>query len=261
MASSRSKELQAKQKAERAEFRRRKRESDDPRDWSVIKQMREAWKLGRQFDKQLAPLVIGTFVGIIVLSLAIGLIIDATTDSKNNWIWGLITGIFLGSAVAMWIFGQRMQGVAYKRYDGQPGAGEVALQQLNKKKYQYSPAIFFNRERDCIHRVVGPMGVLLVGDGNPARLKSTLNNEAKRHQQVLYRVPVSTVQIGDGEGQVPLAKLNKHIEKMPKTIEKEQVAELGSKLKSLDAMRAKMPIPKGPMPTSNKGARKMMRGH
>ena len=39
-----------------------------------------------------------------------------------------------------------------------------------------------------------------------------------------------------------------------------QLEEVESRLKALDAMKQRVPLPKGPMPTSTKGARKAMRG-
>ncbi|NOL25893.1 DUF4191 family protein, partial [Escherichia coli] len=54
--------------------------------------------------------------------------------------------------------------------------------------------------------------------------------------------------------------LDKHIKKLPKTLSTSQVDEVVNRLKALDAMRPKVPLPKGPMPSSMKGARAAMRG-
>ena len=87
-----------------------------------------------------------------------------------------------------------------------------------------------------------------------------LSAELKRHQQVLYGIDVHAVQMGDGEGQVPMDKIGKHIKGLPKTLDNLQIDQAKSRLKALDSMKQRIPMPKGPIPTSTKGARKAMRG-
>ena len=66
---------------------------------------------------------------------------------------------------------------------------------------------------------------------------------------------VVTIQMGKGAGQVPLDQLAKHIKKLPKQL---TPAKVNQRLRALDAMRPKAPIPKGPI--NMKGARSAMRG-
>ena len=66
--------------------------------------------------------------------------------------------------------------------------------------------------------------------------------------------------VGRGEGEVPLTKLVKHVNKLPKKIKPAQMTDLVYKLKALDASRPAAPMPRGPVPTSMKGSRKAMRG-
>jgi hypothetical protein len=71
---------------------------------------------------------------------------------------------------------------------------------------------------------------------------------------------VHEIIVGSGDGEVKLTKLNRHIQKMSKNIKPGTQTALMHKLKALDAMRPAAPMPRGPMPTSMKGARKMMKG-
>ena len=66
------------------------------------------------------------------------------------------------------------------------------------------------------------------------------------HEQVAYGVSVVTIQMGKGAGQVPLDQLAKHIKKLPKQLTPAKVGEVNQRLRALDAMRPKAPIPKGP---------------
>ncbi|WP_197016954.1 DUF4191 domain-containing protein [Propionimicrobium sp. BV2F7] len=259
MASERSKELAAKQRAERKALRAKKRNSDNPRDWGTIRQLREAWKATYEFDKKLPLFVFGAWALTAVVGLVIGLIISTATGSSFSWLWFLIFGVLFGMTVAMLVFTNRLKKATYTRYEGQAGSGEVALSMLNKKKYQYTPAIAFNRNKDVVHRVVGPCGLVLVGDGQTGAIRKLLKTEANRHSAIAYNVDVETIVIGDGEGQVPLNELAKHIQRMPKKLDKTQVIDLSSRLKALDASKPRMPIPKGPMPNM-KGAHRAMRG-
>jgi hypothetical protein len=74
---------------------------------------------------------------------------------------------------------------------------------------------------------------------------------------------VTTIIMGDKDGQVPLEKLTDHIRKLPKVLQPYQITDIKQRLRALDALRPPVPLPKGPMPTSPrqvKGARQAMRG-
>jgi len=58
----------------------------------------------------------------------------------------------------------------------------------------------------------------------------------------------------------PLGKLADHIKKLPKIIKTAEITDISNRLRALDSMRPKLPLPKGPMPTSAKGARQAVRG-
>lgn len=256
--SERAKELAAKQKAEAKALRAKKRNSDDPRDWGTWKQIVESYKMTKQYDPKLTWLLLATFVVPIIVAVGLSL---AFSRGRFDWIFALIAGILLGAALTLFTLTNRTKKASYQRYQGQPGSGEVALAMLNKKKWSYSSAIAFTRQMDTIHRVLGPCGVVLIGDGDPGRLKKMLTSEARRHEQVLYGVNVTVVQIGEKDGQIPLENLARHIEKMPRSLDKVQIEETKSRLHALDAMKPRVPLPKGPLPTNTKGSRRMMRGH
>ena len=65
-------------------------------------------------------------------------------------------------------------------------------------------------------------------------------------------VTLTEVIVGDGSGQVPLRKLQKHLKKLPKKLNKVQLRELRNRLKAVGGIN--MPIPKGTM-QMNRNAR------
>lgn len=255
--SERAKELAQQQKAEAKALRQKKRNSDNPRDWSTWKQIRESFRLTHEVDPQLPWWLAGTWLATTIIGLVLGLVLGRS--GSLDWLFGLIGGALFGISAALFMLTQRTKRGTYTRYKGTPGAGEVPLSMLNKKKWTTQPAIAVTRQQDCIHRVVGEGGLILVGDGDPGRLKPLMTAEMKRHQQVLYGINVEFIQMGDEPGQVPMEKLQKHIEKLPKTLDAIQIEEVKGRLKALDAMKSRVPLPKGPLPTT-KGSRRAMRG-
>lgn len=250
MPSHQAKELRAQQKAQVRAEKERRRNSSDPRDWSQLRQLRESYRITAENDPKL-PMVLGAaLAGPIVLAVILGLVLG------HLWFW-VVMGILVGFALAMFLFTRRVRSSMYTRYQGQVGSAEVALQML-PKGFHSTPVINVTRQQDVVHRVVGPSGLILVGEGDPQRLKALLGTEVKRHEQTAYGVKVQTVQMGDAPGQVPLNKLADHIRKMPKQLEQNQVEDVLRRLRAMDAVRSRMPIPKGPMP--KQASRRAMRG-
>ena len=71
---------------------------------------------------------------------------------------------------------------------------------------------------------------------------------------------IADLVVGNGPGEVPLRKLVRHVSKLPRTLKPAQMTDVLARLKALDANRSNIPLPKGPVPTSMKGARQNMRG-
>ncbi|WP_203568257.1 DUF4191 domain-containing protein [Aestuariimicrobium ganziense] len=250
MASEKAKELARQQKAAAKAEKLRRKNSDNPRDWGQWKQITETYKLSAQYDKKLHLYVIGAVVACILLGVLLGLLI------RPWWMWTLI-GLMFAAPAALFVLLQRSKKATYSRFAGQAGSGEVALNMLDKK-WTTSPAIAVTRQMDVVHRALGPTGLYLIGEGDPNRIKALLATEAKRHEQASRIVKPTTIIMGDKDGQVPLPKLAQHIKKQPKTLDAAQIADVASRLKGLDAMRPKVPLPKGPLPT--RVSRNAMRG-
>jgi len=248
--SERAKAFEAKQKAEMRAEKLRKRNSTNPADWGRWRQMVETYKMTKEHDKALPWLMLGGFLVPFAILLVIGFLLDAPL------IWGLV-GLSAGLLGAMSVFAWRARKAVYTRYEGQAGSGEVALQML-PKKWVSDPVIAVTKHMDVVHRTLGPGGLILISEGEAGRLKPLLTSEKRKHEQVAYGVEVKTIQMGKGAGQVPLDELAGHIKKMPKVLTPAKIGEVRQRLRALDAMRPKAPIPKGPI--SMKGARAAMRG-
>lgn len=252
--SERARALAAKQKAEAKAEKLRKKHSKDPKDWSRTRQIWETYKITAEHDKPLPWILLGVGLVGFALMILIGLLL------KSSLILWSISGVMTGVLFAMLVFTQRAKRAAYKRFDGQAGSAEVALQML-PKAWSYTPVITATRNRDSvdvIHRAIGPGGLILIGEGSPHALKAQLASEKRKHEQIAYGVIVQVIQMGSGAGQVPLDQLTKHIKKLPKQLTPAKITEVQARLRALDAMRPKLPIPKGPI--NMRGSRQAMRG-
>ncbi|KUP96083.1 DUF4191 domain-containing protein [Thermobifida cellulosilytica] len=190
---------------------------------------------------QHSPKSIPIAVGIMVAVLAAAVLIAVLTGS---WLYPLLLGIPLAVLAGLIAFSQSAQKVQYRLLDGQLGAGLAILQNL-RGNWTVDPGVNANRNMDVVHRAVGYPGVVLVGEGDPQRLKSLIAAERKRVMRVAYDTPIYDVQVGNGEGQVKVSELQKSLFKLPRNLDKPQLTELRYRLKALPpAMQA----PRGPLP-------------
>jgi hypothetical protein len=103
---------------------------------------------------------------------------------------------------------------------------------------------------DAVHRVIGRPGVILVAEGAPHRVKGLLAQEKKRVARVVGSTPIYDVVVGNDEGQVPLKKLQRHLQKLPRNISAAQMETLEARLSALGTRTAA--LPKGPLPQGAK---------
>lgn len=213
-----------------------------------IKQLRMIARIIKQANPKGMPIVYTAALGTLALCVVIGLV--------TGWFWYLLfIGIMLAFTVGLVVFGQLAQRAQYSMLDGQPGAAAAILQGM-RGNWEVTPAVAVNRDQDIVHRVVGYPGVILVSEGPGSRVQRMLVAEKKRVQRIALDVPVYDIQSGDGEGQIPIAKLQRHLMKLPRNLKKPAVYEINSRLKALPQT---LPMPKGPLPRGAKMPRPKMR--
>jgi hypothetical protein len=225
-------------KAAKKEAARERREASKAR----RRQIWEAFKLQRREDKQLIPLMVGSFLLAVVVVFLLGLI------------WGvqwmvLPVGIAIGVLAAVSIFGRRVQRSVYAKADGQPGAAGWALDNM-RGQWRVTPGVAGTTHLDAVHRVIGRPGIILVAEGAPHRVKGLLAQEKKRTARVVGKTPIYDVVVGNDEGQLPLGKLQRHLMKLPRNISAAEMDSLEQRLAALGSRSAAMP--KGPMPAGAK---------
>ena len=215
------------------------------------------YRMAKQTDRWLGLWVLGAFV--VGAAVGFGLFWFFPGTGPISLAISVAGGLLMGLLAAVLVFGRRAQKSAYRQMEGRPGAAGQALGTL-RRGWTTDPMIAFTKQQDVVHRVVGPPGIVLVGEGNPNRLRGLLTNERRKHERVASEVPIHEVVCGNGEGEVPLPRLVKHVTKLGRHVKPAELTDVLNRLKALDASRSNIPMPKGPVPTSMKGLRGQMRG-
>lgn len=229
----------------------------DPAKMSRRQQFAETYRMAKKTDPALGLWILGTFLVAAVIGFAVFWFLPG--GGVFGVVIAVLGALLFGVLGALIVFGRRAQKAAYGQMEGQPGAAAAALRML-KRGWKTDPVIAFTKQQDVVHRVVGPPGVVLVGEGNPTRLRQLMASERRKHERVVADTPIHEVVCGNGEGQVPLPKLARHVQKLGRSVKPAEMTDILNRLKALDANRSPVPMPKGPVPTSMKGMRQNMRG-
>jgi hypothetical protein len=219
---------------------------------SRLKQIRSAYQLTKKSDPRIGLILAGIFLGVLAIFAVVGIL-------TGHLLVLLPLGFALGLLAATIVFGRRVEKAAYSQIEGQAGAAASALQTL-RRGWNVTPAVAVTKNADIVHRVVGRPGIILVGEGQPSRVKNLLSAEGKKHTRVAGGAPVIQLVAGKGEDEIDIRKLTKHVMKLPAALQPSEITDLLQRLKALDAVRPQVPMPKGPVPTSLKGARQAMKG-
>ncbi len=201
-----------------------------------LKQIRIAAGMVRRSDPKAMPIVFGSGLGIIAVLVIVGLL--------TGLVLLIPVGVLLGLLAAMILFGRFAQAAQYKAIEGQPGAAAAVLENM-RGNWTVTPAVAANRNMDVIHRAVGRPGVVLVGEGSPARLAGLMAAEKKRVARVAYEVPIFEFQVGNEEGQIPIRKLQRKVMRLPRNLKSGAISDLNHRLK---ALQPSLQAPKGPIP-------------
>ena len=209
-------------------------------------QLIQAFNIQRKRDKMLIPIMLACVFGVALAFFLLGLL------WSGQW-YMLVLGLLLGVVLAMFVFSRRLEASMYDEVGDTPGAAGWTLENMRNTMgivWLTKTGVQANTHMDTVHRVVGNPGVVLVGEGNPNRLKSLMAKEHKRVDRLLAGAPIYEVYAGEGEDQVRVRDLQKHLLKLPKNYQKNDVYAFNAKLEAMDNVRGgqRAGLPKGPMP-------------
>jgi len=208
-----------------------------PEKQSQLAVLKDAFKL----VKDNSPIAIVWCLLIFVLILIFGVIIG---NNFGHPIYAGFLSIPLAFLAAFFLFTRFANTAAFSSIEGQIGAGASVLMSI-RRGFVTTPAVNVNRDQDMVHRVSGKAGIILVGEGGFA-VRSLMQDEKRKMERFLSGVPITEVYVGDGQNQVSIRKLQKHLKKLPKKLNTSQLREVRARLRSVGGLN--LPMPKGPMP-------------
>lgn len=216
---------------------------------STMSSLAQNWMMTQRVYRALPFEVAGFFiVAAVVVAIPLGFFL--------NWISAILLAIPAGLLAGTFWFSRRAMKAAYSQIEGQPGAAAAVIQSLRGGNWQVTPAVAVNKNQDMVSRVVGKPGVILVSEGPSSRVVHMLANERKRTARWLPEIPIYEIQVGDGDDQVTLTRLQKALTKLPRNLRGGEITEVRRRLDALGNAANSMPIPKGPMPTSARSVRR-----
>jgi hypothetical protein len=212
----------------------------------------QAYTMTRETDPAVTWWLLATFVAVMGIAVAVGLAVD-------QLVYLMFVGFPFAVLAVLIILVRRTESAAYRRIEGQPGAALSALRTIRRGwEFGDDPVAMDAKTQDTVFRGVGRAGVVLVSEGPPHRVVKLLEAERKRINRVLPKIPVTMIQCGTDEGQVPLTKLARKVQRLRQVLPKQATGEITKRLKSLGG--ARLPVPKGIDPFKARPDRKGMRG-
>ncbi|MGZ4618139.1 MAG: DUF4191 domain-containing protein [Frankiaceae bacterium] len=204
-----------------------------------IAQIKLIYSTTHKQDPKLIPWMLLGFGVPVAIGLVLGFVIGP--------LWMFIPlGVLLGVTVALNVLVKRFQRIAYADMEGKPGAA-LAIVQRMRGDWRVTETVQFNRNQDVVHRVIGRPGVVLLAEGSGRGPRDLLGNEVRRVRRVAPEAPLHDIVVGQGDGEVPLKKLQITINKLPRVLKGADIEALDKRLRALGG--ATMPLPKGPVPT------------
>lgn len=223
-----------------------------PKKEGRLKQIWQVFQMTRRAEPLIVLWMALIFVGVIGAAFLIGLALD-------HPVYASILGLPLALLGMTIVLSRRAEAVAYKQIADQQGAVGAALGSIRRGWFiEEQPVAIDPRSGALIFRAVGRAGVVLVSEGNPNRAQALLAKEQRRTERLLPSVPVTAMQCGPAENQIPLPKIARKVQRLKPKLTKAEKEEVERRLRALGGQQ--LPIPKGVDPMRVRPDRKAMRG-
>lgn len=216
----------------------------------TFKRLPLVFKFTAKRDKWFVPLTIAAVVIAVAITVALWFAV--------RW-FAIPFGLMLVPLAMLIVLNLRANRVFMMEAEGQPGAAASIVENM-RGDFRVTPALAATTQMDFVHLVVCRAGVVLLGEGNPNRVRALIGQERKRLQKVIGSADLRDYIIGNAEGQLPLRKLRSTLLKLPRTLGPKEVAAIDKRIK---ALAARPQLPKGAIPKNlrpPKGAFRALRG-
>ncbi|NDE88994.1 MAG: DUF4191 family protein [Micrococcales bacterium] len=222
----------------------------------LFAQFREGVTFLRAENPKAVPVSISLGIAIFFALSLIGFIMS------GGFIIGIALWIVLAVATAylstLLLITRATNRAVFKKYSSEPGRLSLVVGSLTRRTFKGSnqPVAINPRTKDMIFRVVGPAGVILMGEGAPTSTKAMLEDERRKVQRMATGVTVTTFYCSETDGGVPLLQMDKKVRALKRTMNKQEIFAVQNRLAAMD-VRSGLPIPKGMDPMKMRPSKKM----
>lgn len=196
-------------------------------------------------------------LGSVVAAFGAGTAFTVYLFSTGQWFTGILLIILTLMATFVTfslVLTRRAEKAAYNSWEGQAGAVGAVIQTVLRRSWRGSEQpVAVSRNYDALYRIVGPAGIVLVGEGHQSAAQTLADAERRRLQKVAPGVPVHTLFVTDSAHAVKLSELRKAIKKLGKALKRNEIRVVAARLAALGV---NLPIPKGIDPRRARPVRK-----
>jgi len=215
-----------------------------------LKQIGQVFSFTAKQDKWFIPLLIAA----VLIPLALTVV---TVLLGFGWLWVPI-GVMVALLAALIVLNLRSNAAMMNAAEGQPGAAASIMENM-RGDWRVRPAASSTTQFDMVHIVIGRPGVILLGEGQPQRVRTMIGQEKRRLSKVIGNAPLYDYMIGTGDGELSIRKLRTTVMKLPRNLTGKDVNAID---KRLAALMARPQMPKGAIPKNmrpSKGAYRQQR--
>lgn len=219
-----------------------------------IKQLFQVYKLTAKADKNFV--LVGVLAFIAPLTIGILAIVLFFRDSVlTTFLWSITTVLF-AFMITLTVLSRRAEKAAFTRISGQPGAVAAVIGSTLKRGYSTSemPVAVDPKSRDAVYRAVGKAGVVLIAEGNSARVRQLIEDEKRKVARAIPGVTIPVIWVNQDPSSTPLHALTKTIYKLKKAMTRAEISVVN---KRLGGLGMNIPIPKGIDPNRIRPGRRM----
>lgn len=208
-----------------------------------MRQLLRVYKITAKNDPSSLWLALLGLLLVFGASFLIGFLLNGL-GTLGFWLW-IVTGTLSAILTFMIVMSRRAERNAYIQIEGQAGAVGAVLDSQIRRSWRTSPMpIAVNaKSREAVYRMIGPAGVVLIGEGSSVRVQQMLEDEARRISRTAPGVTVHKIKVSVEDG-IRLYALLKTVYKLKKTLTRSEVTAVSNRLDAL-ARSSALPIPKG----------------
>ncbi len=222
----------------------------------IFSQFKDGVDFLKKEDPKAVPLAIVVGVLVFVAMSVVGALISGF--AYLGIILWCVLGLVTGYLSALLVISRKANSAVYVKFANEPGRVSIAVGTLTRRSYKGTnqPIAVNPRTKDMIFRVVGPAGVVLMGDGAATSTKAMLEEERRKVQRAVSGVTVHMFYCSEDEHGTPLKQMEKAVRRLKRTMNRAEIAAVQNRLSALDN-RSLLPIPKGIDPMKVRPSKRM----